>query len=201
MNRSLRLTLIWSLLALSACTSAFVSSWTAPDAKPLEFAGSKVVAVVMAADTATRQMGEDVLAQQITAHGAQGIPMYTLFPDIDPSMEAEARAALEKADVKGVVVMRPVNVDKEVVSTPVYHGFWGGYYGYGWSDPWVTSDYVYTDTIVYVETRVYSLEQNKLVWSGRSRTVNPQGIEDLVKEVSGAVAAELENRGLIGEPA
>lgn len=203
MTRLTRLTLMWSMLTLSACTSPFVSSWKAPDAKPLEFTGAKVAAVVMADDISSRQMGEDILAREITEHGAQGIPMYTLFPDADPSKEDEARAALEQAGVQGVVVMRPVNVEQEVVSTPAYYGpsytgFWEGYYAYAWSDPWVMSD-VHTDTIVYVETRVYSLKQNELVWSGQSKTINPEGVEDLVREVSGAVAAELENQGLIGE--
>lgn len=197
MIRLFRLMSIFGTLALSACTSTFVSSWKAPDAKPLEFTGAKVAAVVMAADISSRQMGEDILAQEITAHGAQGIPMYTLFHDGDPAKEDEARAALEQAGVQGVVVMRPVNVEQEVVSAPSYHGLWGGYYGYGWGAPW--EEEIYTDTIVYVETRVYSLEQNELVWSGQSKTINPEGVEDLVRKLSGAVAAELEDQGLIGE--
>jgi hypothetical protein len=193
---------------LSACASGgFVSSWKAPDAAPLDLRGAKVAAVVMTSDQGLRRGAEDTLAKEITARGAQGIPMYTLLPDASPSDQALARAALEKAGVQGAVVMRPVSVEKEVSSTPEiyqdpkYSQMWGGYYEYGWNSSWgtpmVTGGDVHVDQIVSVETLVYSLKQNKLVWSGQSRTTNPEGVNELVKKLSAETAAELEKQGLI----
>jgi hypothetical protein len=95
--------------------------------------------------------------------------------------------------------MRPVGVDKEVVSTPssgpTYPGYWGGYHGYGWANSWPGE--IHTNTIVYVETQVYSLDQNKLVWSGQSKTINPGQVDSLVEELAAATANELEKQGLI----
>src|SRR5690606_16013092 len=119
----------------------------------------------------SRRAGEDALAREITARGAQGVAMYRLLPDPAPANESAVRAAFESAGAKGVVVMRLVQVDKEVVSAPVAHSspaygrYWGGYYGGGW-----TGTELRTDTIVSVETLVYSLAQNKLVWAGQSKT-------------------------------
>src|SRR6187549_352019 len=118
-------------VTLFACASdPFISSWKAPDAAPLELRGSKVAAVVMMKSQPSRRAAEDSLAREITARGAQGVPMYTILPEGKPENEAAARAALEKAGVVGAVVMRPVSVDKEVSSTPVtYSGpMYGGYY-------------------------------------------------------------------------
>src|SRR5262249_18328346 len=116
---ALLLALPAAVLAACATTPAFVSSWRAPDAQPLEVRGSKGAAVVMLDSEAARRVAEEKLAAEITARGARGIPMYTIYPDSDPSKEAQARAALDAAGVLGVVVMRPLRVDKEVVSTPV----------------------------------------------------------------------------------
>lgn len=197
-------------LTLFACASdPFVSSWKAPDATPLEFKGSKVAAVVMMKNEASRRAAEDSLAREITARGAVGVPMYTIFPEGKPESEGAARAALEKAGVAGAVVMRPVGVEKEVSSTPtaysgpMYSGYYGGFYGHGWGATWgpPSGGEIRTDTIVVVETLVYSLKQNKLVWGGQSRTTNPKNVDSLVVKLSAAAAKELEKQGLIPPPA
>jgi hypothetical protein len=189
---------------LVACSSnSFVASWKAPDAQPLQVTGAKVAAVVMVNNEASRRVAEDKLAREITARGAVGVPMYVIYPDAQPSNEPQARTALEKAGVLGVVVMRPVSVDKEIVSTPsysepIYRGYWGGYYGAGWGTPWgaVGGD-IRTNTIVQVETLVYSLKQNKLVWAGQSKLTNPSSIDRTIERLATAAASELQKQGLI----
>ena len=62
----------------------------------------------------------------------------------------------------------------EVITGPGwggYGGFYGGFYGYGWGAAY-SPGYLRTDTIVHVETLVYDLNQNKLVWAGQSKTRN-----------------------------
>lgn len=196
-------------VTLSACASnGLVSSWQAPDATPLHVDGSRVAAVVMMREEGSRRAAEDALARELSARGAVGVPLYSLVGDARPENEAEVRAALEGTDVAGVVVMRPVDTQTEVVSTPSaslyagprYRGFWGGYYAFGWGTPWqlgIAETEVRTNTIVSVETLVYSLKQNKLVWGGQSRTTNPTSVDRLVRDTAAKVARELERRGLI----
>ena len=202
MIKLMGLVAVVAALGCGASSSSFVSSWRAPDAAPLEFRNSKVAAVVMMKNPASRRAAEDTLADQITKRGAQGVPMYTLVDDASIGNEEATRAALEAAQIKGAVVMRPVSTDKEVVSTPsysgpAYGGYYGGYHSYGWGSSW--GGQVYTNTIVSVETLVYSLEQNKLVWGGQSKTTNPETVDELVTELTEAVAEELEKQGLIGK--
>jgi hypothetical protein len=191
-------------VALSACASnGFVSSWQAPDAAPLQVSGSKVAAVAMMRNESSRRAAEDALARELTARGAMGVPLYTILPDASPDNEAAVRAALEQQGFAGVVSMRPVDKETEVVSTPApyagphYGGFWGGYYGYGWGAAWGTSADIRTNTIVSVETLVYSLRQNKLVWGGESKTTNPSSVDRLVQDTAEKAAKELQRRGLI----
>jgi len=195
-------------MTLFGCAStSFVTSWKDPTAQPLEVKGAKVAAVAMVKDPTARKVAEDALAKAISEHGAVGIPMYQLVPTASPDSEAVVRAALEQAGVSGIVVMRPVAIDKETVTTPVvysspsYSGYYGGYYGYGWGSPWgptmVSGGETYVDTIVSIETQIYSLKQNKLVWAGRSKTTNPEKVDQLVSEVARAASEELVQAGLI----
>jgi hypothetical protein len=192
-----------AVVGLSGCAASLVSSWKAPDARPFRMQGEKVAAVVMVSDQTIRFAGEDALARELTARGVQGVPMYTLLAGADPD-EAKARAAAEQAGVAGVVVLRPVRIDKEISSSPMsysgpmYGGFWGGYFGHGWGAPYSAhGGEIRTDTIVIVETLVYSLEQNKLVWGGQSKTRNPASVGRLIANTARQVADELERQGLL----
>ena len=189
---------------LTACaTTTFNSSWKAPDAQPMgSLAGQKVVAVAVAKNTAVRRSAEDALVSVINANGAQAIPSYSIIGDDAVNDEAKAKAAIEQSGAVAVVVMRPVAKEKEISSTPStmymgprYGGYWGGYYGYGWGGAWGGTE-IRTDTIVIVETLVYSLKQNKLVWAGESRTTNPSQVDAFVKEVAAAAGKEMKKLGL-----
>lgn len=56
---------------------------------------------------------------------------------------------------------------------------------------------VRTDTVVSIETLIYSLNNDKLLWAGTSRTSNPEGLSSLVDEVADAVSSEVVKQGLI----
>jgi hypothetical protein len=203
-----------ALLALSACASnsppqsgsSFIDSWKDPEAQPLQVRGSKVVAVVMMQDPKARRSAEDALAREITALGAQGVAMYSIAPgDIAPKEgETKTRAAVEAIGAKGVVVMRPVDVNHRAVQTAtpssndLYGGYWGGYYGIGWNDPWIDKGPdMRTDLVATVETFVFSLPQNKLVWTGTSETINPASAEKFVHQLAADATKELQRLGLI----
>jgi hypothetical protein len=198
-------TLVLVLAAtLAACaTTTFTSSWKAPDAQPMgTLSGQKVVAVAVSQNAAVRRSAEDALVSVLNAGGAQGIPSYSIIGDDAVKDEAKAKAAIEKSGAVAVVVMRPVAKEKEVSSTPTmymgpsYGPYWGGYYGYGWGGAWGGSQ-IRTDTIVVVETLVYSLKQNKLVWAGQSKTTNPSKIDAFVKEVAAGAGKEMKKLGLL----
>lgn len=190
------------MLVLGACASTtFISAWRSPTAQPLKLKGEKVAAVVMMKDSTPRKAAEDQLAREITQRGAIGVPLYTIVPNATPEGESQVRAALEAAGFKGAVVLRPAGTKQEVHlnSTASVGPFWGGYYGAGWNTVYGPSYQATTDTIVFVDTRIYSLTQNQLVWEGRSKTTNPERVDELVSEVAAAVADQLQAIGLIGD--
>jgi hypothetical protein len=50
---------------------------------------------------------------------------------------------------------------------------------------------------VSVETLIYSLQRDKLLWASSSRTINPKDLASLVNEVAGATAREMITQGLL----
>jgi hypothetical protein len=199
-----RLAVTLAAPALAACAStSFNTTWKAPDAEPLTFQeGDKILAMVVSPNEATRRGAEAALAAELAKQGLEGVPAYTIIPNDVVQDKDKAREMVEASGVKGVVAMRVTGQEKEVSGSgpmyagPAYGGFWGGYYGMGWGmayDP----GYLRTDTIVSVETLVYDLGQNKLVWAGQSETTNPSKAESFIRELVDESVKEMTKQGLI----
>ena len=189
-------------VTLAACaTTSFQSTWKNPAAAPLNLKGKKVVALVVIDEEALRYAAEDEAAREITAHGGLGVPAYTLLPQAHIRDKERARAIFEKEGIEAVVVLRPVAKEKALTGSfwgsPDYASFWGpGFWGGGWSNGW-GDGYLRTDTIMVVETLVYSLQQNKLVWASQSQTTNPTGVGSFIHELGKTVGTEMEKQGLL----
>ena len=80
------------------------------------------------------------------------------------------------------------------MATPGPSGGFGPYWGYGWGTAY-SPGYLTTDTIVSVETLVYSLTDDKLLWASSSRTTNPGNLDQLIREVADATAKEMAKQG------
>lgn len=182
---------------LSGCSSTrYEATWSDPSASPITLSGQKVAAFYFGGTETTRRAAEDVLARELSARGAQGIAGYTLLPGKEPADPLAARQRLQQAGVEGAVTMRVVGRDKETTYVPpTFGGYWGGLWP-GIYEP----GYAQTDTLVSVETRVYSLVQDKLLWSGKSVTTNPTKVDSFVKELSAKAADEMQKSGLLKKP-
>jgi len=211
MYRTARAVLVVAaVLTVVACaTTSFQSTWKAPEVGPLNFRGAKVAALVISGDRGFRFPAEDELARQITAQGAAGVAAYTLVPDDVIRDQEKSKALMEKAGVVGVVSMRVVRNEQRITSTPStfwvgppHSAFWGppgwgrpGYWGWGWS--FASAPMIQTDTLVSVETLIFDLSRDKLVWVATSRTTNPSNVRGLVRDLSRAAASQLRRQGLI----
>jgi len=186
-------------VALAACaTTSLQSTWKDPAAAPLNLKGKKVVALVVTDEEALRYATEEEAAREITAHGAIGVPAYRLLPQAQIRDKERARAIFEREGIEAVVAVRQVAKEKELSgsfwSNPGYSSFWGpGFWGGGWGG----DGYLRTDTILIVETLVYSLQQNKLVWASQSQTMNPTQVGSFVRELSKTLGTEMEKQGLL----
>jgi hypothetical protein len=172
-----------------------------PDAGPLQFKrGDKVVALVLAESADLRRNGETTLAKELDRRGLVGVPSYTLIAAGQERDREAAKAAFQAAGAAGVVAMRPKGSKEEVsIGAGTYGGsFWDDYYDYGWD-----SSYMYVpggivrETYVSVETLIFDLRQDKMVWKGQSQSVDPSSLATLIRQIADAVGADLRKSGLI----
>ena len=192
----------WALVvvvgAMACSTTEFKSTWRDPTAKPVALRAQPVAAFLITPNKATRLAGEDILARELSARGVRGIPGYQLTGD-KPVRDSEAlRRYLEKAGIEGTVIMRVVDRRVELDYVP---GGWGygsmyGYWEFGWG-MMGRPGYLETDTVVSVETLVYSLPQDKLLWGGVSETTDPANLDSFIKEVVSKAGEEFRRAGLV----
>jgi hypothetical protein len=192
-------------MMLSACASTtFVSTWKAPDAQAVDPSGKKVAAVYMTTDESGRRAAEDVLARKLIEHGAQGIASYKLLDSSAVTDVERTKKQLSEGGVDGVVIMRVLGERERTRVTysgapwgyaPYYRGF-SSYWGFGWGAPYSPTE-VSTTTELSIETLVYSLTRDELLWAGTSRTTDPGKIATLVDEVADSAAKQMIKQGVL----
>ena len=187
-------------MSLTAKTK-FQSVWKAPDAATISFAGAKIAALVIDKDDSLRVAGEEALVRELNARGLQGVPSYRMIPKEELQSAEKARPWFERAGIQGVVAFRVVNDDRRKTYVPstwtteYYQSFWG-YYGYSWGAVY-TPGYVRNERIISLETLIFSVPKNKLVWAGLSNTENPKDGQKVVEEVVKEAVNEMRKQGLV----
>jgi len=197
----------WLLLAgsLTGCASTtFTATWKAPDQSLLDPRGHRVAAVFISMDEASRRAAEDALVLMLEKYGANGVAGYSVIPYEDLHDMHRARQRLIDAGVDAVVTLRVIDekekttiryIHESGVFPPYYRNF-SGYWGYGWNDPYAPAE-VRTSTILRIETLVYSLDGDTLLWAGTSRATEPSRIARLVEEVADAAVRQMKAQGLL----
>ena len=190
-------------LGLAACGGAtrFSSTWVDPAAGPTDWDGQKVVAFVLSARDSIRLGAEESLARELTSRGAQGVAGHTLVPKDVTEDQDKVRELLSSAGVVGAVVMRVVSQNQQISSSPgtvwytgYYYPSFYGYWGYGWNAMYQPGQ-VRSDTIVSIETLLYSVVEDKLLWAGLSKTTNPENIPKFINQLVSAAGKEIKKTG------
>ncbi len=199
----IRMLVLVTAAALSAggcAATKLTDAWKAPDAPP-KFNFSKILVACVTGGEAMRRTAEDYLVLRIGPD--KTTPSYKVVPASGAKDVEQAKVRVKEAGFDGAIVMRvdqeetyaPPAVHSGTVSVSYYGSFWG-YWGYGW--PTVYSPgYLTTDRVVRVETLVYSVTDDKILWGARTKTTNPSSVLTMVDEIADSVAARLKHDKLI----
>jgi hypothetical protein len=63
---------------------------------------------------------------------------------------------------------------------------WGGYYGYGMST--YNPGYYTTDKTYFVESHIFDVESEKMIWSAQSEAYNPSSISKFSRDYTTVLA-------------
>ncbi len=199
------------MLGLSACSSQtrLYERWSDEQysGPPL----TKVLVLGVFKDDVQRRMFEATFAKEVNASGQQAVAGYTLMPNTDDfDTKKDILLAVKKVGADAVLITSykgtiekqrdvPARVDY-VPSLGMSYGRYGygyrGYYGSRYEAVY-RPGYTTTDTIVQLETRVFSVAQEKLIWAGKSKSVNVSSSEKIVKELVKLVVDDMKKSALI----
>jgi len=185
--------------ALSACAPAtnLTAVWAAPQIAPIKF--KKILVAAQTPDQPRRRAIESYLVKHIDNATAS----YDVLTDDEARNAAAAKAKIVAGGFDGAVVVRFVGSQQTMTYVPGVQ-YWGsapygsmwGYWGYGWGavyDP----GYLQADTVVTLESNVYSVAREDLLWSSRSETISPSSIETLMESVLEKTVREMKKRGVL----
>ena len=174
---------------LFACVSTKLEkSWADPSfsLKPSPY--KKVLVVAPLKDAASQRIAEDKIVKQIKA--GTGIQSYSYLKPTDTD-EKLLQAQLLKDGFDGVILMHLTDVEKSVTYNPgTSYGGWYGYRNY-------TPGYYSEDKTFLVETNMYAVKDDKLMWSGTTSSLNPTSFDKSMDEIITAIKTELQKKGIL----
>jgi|WetSurSiteA1Bulk_404760.scaffolds.fasta_scaffold56131_1 hypothetical protein len=183
----------------------YLTTWKNPEAKSGTWKGKKVVVFAGTFLKDGQQGAEQAMVRELAKLGIEGIPAYTLIP---PAAEKDlelAKRIMTDAGISGALIMRVVDFKDETsvaIGTAYYLGptymSYDGYFVVGGNFAIVPPE-IQAKTTYQIETRVYSLDQNKLLWTGISEAAKPEKVDKLIKQLADATRKELKKAGLASQ--
>jgi len=199
------------LIGLSACSSktTLYERWN--DEQYSGPALSKVLVLGIFKDDIQRRSFEATFVKEVNAGNKQAIAGYTLMPNPEDSdTKEDILAAVKKISADSVLITSYKGTEEKQREVPPrvdyvpriglgygrYGYGYGGYYGSRYEMVYHPG-YTVTDTIVQLETRVFSVADEKLIWAGKSKSVNVSSGEKIVKDLVRLVVKDMKESGLI----
>lgn len=190
---------------LLAGSTKYVSVYQNPRVGRIDFSGKKIACFVIIPSTELRDAREETVAAELRNRGLNCYAGYTILPGELVKDREKSKEFLRKAGVSGAVIIRLLGDDEKVsytqtaatgwYSQPYYANFWG-YWNYGWSSMYVQQT-KWTDRVITLETMIYSIERDELLWAGRSETTNPKDITKFVQDLVKEAGKSLRKAGLV----
>jgi len=210
-NNRIKLLVVASLLSISACSTQtkLYERW-----HDKEYSGPKLEKVLVLGvfkDDLQRRIFEELFTSGVNAEGKNAIAGYTLMPeDEDFDSKEDIARAVKKVGADSVLITSYKGViekQREVAPRVDYvprMGMSYGRYGYGYRGYYGSTyaavyrpGYTVVDKIVQLETRVFSVKNEKLVWAGKTKTVNASSAEDVVEELVQIIIKDMKESALI----
>ena len=163
------------------------------------YAGGPVESVLVVAlgDGARRRgLFEQALSSRLDSHGIAAVAGTGVVPaGVDIDQESIRRKARDLR-IESVLVTRLIDVDKKryyVSGQPMRY--------YGYFDPATGREYspgTWDEVeIVRLETKLYDVATDTLIWSAASETLDPSSVEKLARTLGKEIIDDLTERGLL----
>jgi len=157
--------------------------------------------IALVKDETSRRVIEDELVKRIKTPAVASYQFLTTEM-IKAASDEALNNMITKENFTHILLMRLADIEKETSYVPGtttgYYGGYGMYYGYG-AAMYSTPGYYTTDKNYFIETTIYSVSPNKLLWTGTTKTVNPSKVDKAVNEIADVVVAQMKQDGFLNK--
>ncbi len=171
---------ICSPLFTSCATTTITDTWKD---KAYQGNAQNTVVIMVARTEYLRNMFEGRFVAELRDRGNNAIQSYKLVPFEQLKDKELVKSKIKSTEADTVLISRLINsktveayVPGHIHSVPMGYSDWGTYYDI------VFIDYGYTGEtqISYIETNLYDVKTEKLIWSARSKTERTEGEQQLI---------------------
>jgi len=203
------------VLLVAACSSTTMSgSWSDPAFKNKV---KNVYIIGIAKNETTRRIFEDAFSGNLGTHGVRTVSSYKDLPNSEEVTREDIIKGMTDEGCDSVLLTKLVGQRQETVTTPgrvsgYSSGYgnrggnygnrggrysnWGSYYG-GRHDVVYTPPTSTEFTILTVESVLYDLQTEKMIWSGQLETIVEQNIEKNIQDFVIEVSKDMADKGII----
>ncbi len=191
-------------LALVSCTSTKLSSrWS--DNQYQDGPLRSILVIGLFDSDVNRRVLEEGLIDRLAKNGVTAIPSFRLVPDLgETDEEQELKQLVADSGAEAVLIARLKGIDKEETVVPPRVD-WVPSVGYGYYGYFQTAyhavyqpGYTRVDTIVRLESKLFSTPNDRLIWAGDTDSFNPESAAVVVREVADTIVSDMEESGLVG---
>lgn len=188
------------MLSFAACSSKakITSSWIDPSLKG--YSANNVLVMGVSKDETRLKLYENVFVDLFARNNVRAMASYKVIGTVSEPNRADVEAAIKKTGASSVLITNVVDKKSET------HTFRGatyyrptgyyGYYGQAFTKVHVSGSDV-TNTVVRLESRLYDVSTDSLVWSAESEAINPELLRTDFERLIGLLMADLKEKGLI----
>ena len=197
------LILFASLFFFSCATTKITETWKDPRYRGAPFSDLFVIGV--AKKDTTRRSFENMFVEKLQAAGVQAVASSSVM-ESDQKIEKESiLAAIEKLDIDAVLITRLVSLKEKEIRSPStseqgrpddYQGRYYSDYITAYGSSQQPGEYT-TSVRVGLETKLYDVETEKLIWAATSKTANPKSNIKLFDAVIEALVRDLKKNKLL----
>lgn len=196
-----KIAILLPLLLASCSSTTIVNSWRDPNIKIHSNQWNKILVVAMLKSETDSRKAEDEMVTYL--HG-KGVRSYSYLEKNSADInDEELRKKMRSDGFNAAITMRLIDVDKEKVYVPgqsylypPYYSSFSRYYHRNWIFYSSPGYYVVTKKFI-IETILYSIEEDKIIWSGITETYNPRGVSKLTDEIACAIHKKMIAEGFI----
>jgi len=200
MNKFIGLLCCTMLLLVACAEKTEVMSVWKDEAKTGKV--GKVFVLAVLKEPAYRRTVEYGIINLLNDESLRAVPTVDSFPNVDDIDKTLAKKMMEEFDIDSVLLVRLVDrrIEKTYVSGTSYSdGFYGNRYGGGWHNyygsaynSFNTPGYVTEDYVSTVETAVFDIDSDKILWTTITETKGnsaPKAIDSYLKTIDKALDA------------